>query len=524
MAELQHYQVGNSSLYGLFWSNLGGEITGLTSIDLKPNEDENLRRFTYSLKKVNAWNLSEQGWEEMWDYSMGNSITTMDELLPKDRPEGRVVPIKVPVWNDIRCLMVPVHVNFGPGKRVLKYMWGRYPEPGRKEELLSIIMESRKIVTLSPLRLWRFLVEDQMLLGVTLETAKELLQMDQSYQLAETPRRKMVTKPIQARAPHCHFQLDITWFSWEFNRRKYILTMIDTFSKYARAWALTNRKASTCWEAVKPELMREIEIANAEHLLPVVLHTDNGGEYMGEFKEACDELGSRTVKQVWGTPYTPWSQGHIERFNGSLKNTLRRLMMMDGGRDWPGFLQRAVDIHNRSRHSTTGLPPDVFHDATSDPDSNNQWGKILIDMVEATRKKQIGNQLKKWQGHVLKVGDFVRLRERDTKLRMAGFKHGITHGYSLSVWKVVKVSVSLPDEKRPHVRSFNLHGPIYTVKRMVKNEEGQYAEDSGPGSVKTAMATDVKLIRFTRDGTFLNPTDKYETRAKNTKIISNPVK
>ena len=45
--------------------------------------------------------------------------------------------------------------------------------------------------------------------------------------------------------------------------------------------------------------------------------SDNGKEFLGEVKKLCEE---NKVKQINSLPYTPTSQGLVERFNKTIKN------------------------------------------------------------------------------------------------------------------------------------------------------------------------------------------------------------
>jgi hypothetical protein len=87
---------------------------------------------------------------------------------------------------------------------------------------------------------------------------------------------------------------------------------------------------------------------------PCILHTDNGGEFKSAVEKECRRWG---VRMVHGRPYTPTTQGVIERANQSLRQALWRLMLSLHTVDWVYTLPQAVNARNLRRHTTTGRVP-----------------------------------------------------------------------------------------------------------------------------------------------------------------------
>ena len=129
---------------------------------------------------------------------------------------------------------------------------------------------------------------------------------------------------------------------------RYILTMLDNFTKYLTVKPLLNKKAATIAEAF-------LEAWYFIHGPPLTIHMDNAKEFHGvEFSDLLRLLG---VRQTFAPVYNPRSV-RVERAH----RTLNRLILgacenQDG--NWRGVLYPAVFTYNLSSHAATGLSPYV---------------------------------------------------------------------------------------------------------------------------------------------------------------------
>ena len=126
----------------------------------------------------------------------------------------------------------------------------------------------------------------------------------------------------------------------------YILTVIDHFSKYAYAVALTQKTSA----AVAAELSRVFMFFGA----PTQCQSDNGTEFKGMVEKLMQE---EAVVYSHGQPYKPQSQGVVERFNGTLQSRIKSIRHQTGEKDWYRVLPKAVVAYNTTPHTTTGMTP-----------------------------------------------------------------------------------------------------------------------------------------------------------------------
>ena len=127
---------------------------------------------------------------------------------------------------------------------------------------------------------------------------------------------------------------------------QYILLMVDSFTRYAEAVPIPNKKAPTVAEALITGWV-------CRHGAPESFHSDLGKEFTNDIlKSLCQKL---RVSQTFTTPGHPQGNGKVERANKTLLNFLRKYL--SANRDWVSVLPYAMFSINNSRHCSTGFSP-----------------------------------------------------------------------------------------------------------------------------------------------------------------------
>ena len=123
---------------------------------------------------------------------------------------------------------------------------------------------------------------------------------------------------------------------------KYVLMCIDMFSKKAYAEALPNKEAPTVTKAMEKSINDQLFYTSS-------IRSDNGSEFIDKgFKEM---LAKYNIKQVFGLPKKPWSNGQVERLNRTLKRALIIGMQILGNNNWVKILPQFVHNYNNSAFS-----------------------------------------------------------------------------------------------------------------------------------------------------------------------------
>ena len=154
------------------------------------------------------------------------------------------------------------------------------------------------------------------------------------------------------------------------NGNKWILTVVDVFSKYAWARPMKNKEKQTVVVAMADILKSQ---------KPRLLQTDNGSEFISAPFQAL--LRKYQVKHITGLAGRPFGQGSIERWNGTVKSIIGRLWTARKDKRWVADLPQIVDNYNKNIHASTGIPPaDVLRENKEQMAEMNQSNDKRINL------------------------------------------------------------------------------------------------------------------------------------------------
>jgi len=130
---------------------------------------------------------------------------------------------------------------------------------------------------------------------------------------------------------------------------KYILVLVDAFTKRVEAYPLPDQEASTCMDAAYAGFF-------ARFGLPLQLHSDQGHNFESTLvKELC---ALAEIHKTWTTPFHPRSDGLTERANRTILQMLRTTTM-DHPQDWPCRLPALLSACRATVHATTQVTPNL---------------------------------------------------------------------------------------------------------------------------------------------------------------------
>lgn len=151
------------------------------------------------------------------------------------------------------------------------------------------------------------------------------------------------------------------------NGNVYTLCMVDNFTKWAIAIPIKNKKEET----VASEIYKNWYMTFG---IPEEIHSDQGNEFTNDLLGRLNErltVGHRTT-----TPYYPQSNSQVERWNRTLKESIRTYCENKVS-SWDKFVFSTCFAFNTSLNPITGfspyylmfgrdprLPTDIFHSST----------------------------------------------------------------------------------------------------------------------------------------------------------------
>lgn len=229
------------------------------------------------------------------------------------------------------------------------------------------------------------------------------------------PRRSYVMRGINDT-----FQADlIEMIPWATQNRgyKYILMVIDVFSKRACAKPLKNKTGAEVTKA-----MAAIFEENPKNI-PRNLQTDDGKEFFNaQFK--C--LMQKHAINHYST-YSTKKASIVERLNRTIMNRLWPLFNLQGSHKWHEKLQPIIDSYNRTKHRTIKMRP-------IDVNKKNET-TLLHTVYQKNQTLNVKNNNKKEK---FKVSEYVRMSRYKSL-----FEKGYTPNWSTEIFRIIKI---LPTE------------------------------------------------------------------------------
>ena len=153
------------------------------------------------------------------------------------------------------------------------------------------------------------------------------------------PQVPLVNTPIGK--PWQMLAIDILVVPVSPNNNRYLLVIIDYFTKWAEAVPLPDQNAKSITKAV-------IKLCSSFGI-PDVIHSDQGSLLFREMLTAFGIVKSRT------TAYHPQGDGIVERFNRLLLQLLRCYTQQEN--DWEQYLPLVLYAYCTAPHSATGISP-----------------------------------------------------------------------------------------------------------------------------------------------------------------------
>ena len=200
------------------------------------------------------------------------------------------------------------------------------------------------------------------------------------------------------------FQMDIIDIGFLNRSFRYILSILDMFSKYAFLVPLTNKSGESVAMALDKLFGFPPLHLDVPETVPKLLLSDSGLEFKNSMvREVCV---SRGIGQIFSKPYHPL--GMIERFNQTIKRPIRKIHQEQAfPRKKAAFVAKIQVIltqYNTSIHSSTKFPPIVVH-FTKD---EKILRKVYENLEAVTRKTAERQRIRETEP--LHVGDVVRVQ------------------------------------------------------------------------------------------------------------------
>ena len=206
---------------------------------------------------------------------------------------------------------------------------------------------------------------------------------------------------------------------------KYIHCIVDSASRLSSVTKMKNTSSARILKILDDWVQQRGPIKT--------LVTDNAAYYSSEdMAEWCEQ---KNITHRFIAPYRHQSMGLVERFNRTLEDRLRKMMLTYGG-SWADHLQAAGRSINEAVHSITGYAPLELWSGTAE--------MLKLAMKRTDEERQRRNKKKKIFPVNFCVGQMVLVREYDPS-KQGKFDplwkgpYRLTERLSDTMWKAKKI-------------------------------------------------------------------------------------
>jgi hypothetical protein len=247
----------------------------------------------------------------------------------------------------------------------------------------------------------------------------KFLNSNDSYTLHRPKRKKFVRKKIVVPGIDHLWQIDLIDVSKikdENENNKFLLTVIDCFSKYAWAVPIKNKQGSTVLEAFK-------KILKLSNRVPLKIQCDDGTEFFNkQFEDFCNKSNI-----ILYSTFSEIKAAIIERFNRTLREKLARYFTFNDNNRYIEILDDIILSYNKSYHRSIKQSP-ISVKKTDEP-------KVFMNLY--SYHKAVGPQ-----NSIIfkfKKGESVRISKSK-----AVFEKGYTPNWTIEYFTIYKCLPSMP--------------------------------------------------------------------------------
>lgn len=134
----------------------------------------------------------------------------------------------------------------------------------------------------------------------------------------------------------------------------WLLSIIDVYSKRASVSILQSKSSD--------EVLNELKKEVGKWQMPKKILSDNGLEFTNnKIQEYCQ---SNNIELKHGSPYTPTTQGCVERFNQTIMRKIKKLLCQNKKVNINKCVKQAIEGYNNCIHRATGYSPNQIHGKT----------------------------------------------------------------------------------------------------------------------------------------------------------------
>lgn len=256
--------------------------------------------------------------------------------------------------------------------------------------------------------------------------------------------------------------MQISQFSRYTDGYKYVLVLINAYTKYVRLYPLKNKSKESLYHAFR-QLVKTIPSNRRIRYL----QSDKGTEF---FNWLMDDFYKKHAIVHYNT-HSFLKASIVERVIRTLRNMINLNMQVTGDKNWVNYLDSVAQTYNNKKHRIIGVTPQEAEISGVTPDISK-------------RIENIGNRLHKIPMEKYKVGDIVRI----SKQKRLFEKETTTSNWTNEQFKIIKINSKeypvryylvdyLNDPVRGYFTQYEIskvkYPGVYLIDKVIKCEKNK---------------------------------------------------
>lgn len=329
----------------------------------------------------------------------------------------------------------------------------------KQDVLIQLFNEDTNIIGKGVVAFYKYVISKY--INITRQDVNNFLATRGLYQMTQSITKR-INKPIISKYPNQLWGIDLIDMNEYIDKNedwRYIMTVVDIFSRKVFLNKMKLKDAETTRDALE-------EIINNAGVSPKYLMSDNGKEWLGEFKAYCKE---NEIKQIFTRSYSPEANGVVERMNKEIRKIIRAFFLRNHNYIWFDILDKVADNKNETFNETVKNSPNQIWTA----DKEEPEARVLPEFFNRDNPKRIARysllkkaikKIKKFKEEDnFKVDELVRVKMSSIftnvrRLVKEGNTKQIVVNYTPEVFVVAKVIVprnKLLERKRYMLKNAN---------------------------------------------------------------------
>lgn len=222
--------------------------------------------------------------------------------------------------------------------------------------------------------------------GLTIKEIKDYIS-NQNIDERTSTQKKTVNRELPSYSEIMHIDLvDLTDYKKQNEGNGWLMNCINSFTRVAYSYPLKTKSDKETSKALS-QLIQDSPAFTT-------IMTDDGNEWLGMFGKLIKE---HNIKHIKTAPYSPQSNGKVERFNKTIKTILFKYFKSNDTYKWIDVLPKLINNYNSSYHRIIKMEPKKVNEENKKKVYENIIKTMINTKITNEKKLKVGTKVRVWE-------------------------------------------------------------------------------------------------------------------------------